>query len=230
MNDLIQKNEWNFNTFAWADEQELPGFGKLLNSWLQVHKNFCTGVRPENSWEWDYKERSQVGFLSNASVLIGGIALEEWGTSKKSGYGRNDLWLRLPTQNGNHDYFIEAKHESIDLFYFENNLAQNLSIAMGNALADAERLSPKNGKAVAVSFFNLRFNNETIDNLDERASDLLNNIKEKQSRQLGLNALASIYLGAEDFHKNRLERKDLNEKWTSYEVGLILMAKLVNAT
>jgi hypothetical protein len=233
MNDLMQKKEWSFNTFAWADEQKLPGFGQLLNSWLQVHKNYCNNVRPENSWEYDFKERSQIGFLSNAVVLIGGIALEEWAAKKKSGSGngRNDLFSRLPTQNQTQDYFIEAKWGAIDLRWTENNVVGKLSEVMGNAIKDAEQLDakhliPNDGKAVAVSFFILSFNDEDADSLDKTASTLLNYIQGEQSQRLGLNALASIYFTSEDLKQNRNERKE----WPTYEVGLILMAKLVDVT
>ena len=227
-----EKEEWSFNTFAWADEQKLPGFGKLLNSWLQVHKNYCNGCRPENSWENDFKEWSQVGFLSNAGVLVGGIALEEWGIEKKSasGDGRNDLFLRLPTLNSTQDYFIEAKLGNIDLLQSQSNWAEKLSEVMGNAIKGAEQLDDPNlfkslpTKAVAISFFTLSFDGVDTSNLDEKTSALHNCIQAKQRVQLGLDALASIYFSAEDFQQNRKER---NGNWNEDNelVGLILVAK-----
>lgn len=234
----MQKQEWSFNTDAWADEQKLPGFGKLLKSWLQVHQKFCNSCRPENSWEDEFKEWSQVGFLSNAGVLIGGIALEEWEAPKtsNSGDGRNDLFLRLPTQNQTQDYFIEAKRGCIDLPKSENDWAKELSKVMGDAIKGAKELDkklllPHKGKAVAVSFLILKFDGEDTANLDERTSTLLHYIRVKQGEQLGLNALASIFFSAEDFQKNRLERKekDTNDKNNEF-VGMIFMAKQVDLT
>ena len=224
--------KWSFNTFAWANEQKLPGFGELLNSWLQVHKKYCHGCRPENSWENDFKERSQVGFLSNAGVLIGEIALEEWAVKKKSGSGngRNDLFLRFPKLNPIQDYFIEAKVGNIDLIQ-PGVWTQQLREVMGKAIKDAEQLNDKNlfkeanpAKAVAVSFFTLKSND--IAKPDEKTSILLKSLEEKQIVQF--DALASIYFSAEDFKKSQEERG----KWTkdNDRLGLILVAKHVVVT
>lgn len=235
MDESIQKEEWSFNTFAWADEQKLPGFGKLLNSWLQVHKTYCNGCRPENSWEGDFKEQSQVGYLSNAGVLIGGIALEEMAVKKKSGDGRNDLFLRLPTLNSTQDYFIEAKFGVIDLTWAEDNVLKKLFQLMGeegDAIKATKELDPKllkthDGKAVAVSFFSLKFEGANTANLDERISDLFNFIQVKQRVQLGLDALASIYFSEKDFQQNREEWKGKRVKANEF-VGLILVAKHID--
>ena len=229
MNKPVQKEEWSFNTSVWADEQKLPGFGELLNSWLQVHKNYCNGCRPENSWEYDFKERSQVGFLSNAGVLIDGIALEEFAVPKNSRNGRNDLFLRLPTLNSTQDYFIEAKWGAIDLPWTEDSVVGKLFEVMGMAIKDAKQLDPALlrphvGKAVAVSFLILSSKDEDAANLDERTSALLKSIQVKQCGQF--DALASIYFSAEDFLQNRKERSG---KWDKDNelVGLILTAKLI---
>jgi hypothetical protein len=85
MNDIKLQTKWNLNTFAWANEDKLPGFGKLLGSWLDVHRNFCEGAQPYFSWEWGHNEHSQRGFLANAAILIGGFSIEESWIKKDSG-------------------------------------------------------------------------------------------------------------------------------------------------
>lgn len=239
MNDSMQKKEWsfntkeewNFNTFAWADEQKLPGFGELLNSWLQVHQIYCNGCRSENSWESDFKERSQVGFLSNAGALIGGITLEEMAVEKQSGSGngRNDLFLRFPKLNPIQDYFFEAKLGTIDLLQ-SKSWAEQFSRVMGEAIKDTGRLKDPNlfksppAKAVAVSFFTLI--SKDIANLDEKTSALLKILQEKQI--VPFDGVALICFSATDFKKNQEER----EKWTkdNDRLGLILVAKHVVVT
>ena len=226
--------KYHFNTFAWADEQELPGFGKLLNSWLQVHKNYCNELRPEHSWEYEFKELSHVGFLSNAGVMINGIALVEHEIKKKSGDGRNDLFLRLHSQTRTHDYFIEAKWAAIDLKWQENDVLNQITRLMGIAIDSAKQidpahLKPNNGKAVAVSFFILIFEDGGKLDLDERTSALLNFIQEKQCGQLGLglNALGSICFSAEEFQQNQRDREENGMPMTNI-VGLHFMAKVVD--
>jgi hypothetical protein len=231
MNDLNSQAEWSLNTFSRVNEDKLPGFGRLLESWQNVHRKYCNGCRPDNSW--DYQERSQIGFLSNAAVLIGGIALEEWGTQKKSRqgesyYGRSDLWLCLcPPLNWNGDaYHIESKHCSLDLRQPVNDSYQIINNTMALAFEDAKVLRPTDGgRSMAISFFTLWFPDKKTDALDNKISKLLSFI-EMQSQESSIHAIAAIWIDAKDFDLCRRERYERSSgKWDAEQVGLILLAK-----
>ena len=223
----MSNSHWLLNARLLPNEHRLPGFDRLLESWLNVHKKFCSSVYPEHSWEWDYKERSQVGFLSNAAALIGGIALQEWGTTKKSGYGRNDLWLRLRPPTDNEDYFVEAKQETIDLHVPLVDSMQVISLVMNRAIEDAQRLNPQTGKAAAISFFTLRFAAEKIDSLDQICLDLLDQIEKQNQGFITWDAMGAVWFRSEDFRVCRERRKEQYLNWKNNEVGIVLLAKVV---
>lgn len=232
MNETTIKPEFHLNTFVWVNEKKLPGFGKLLEAWLNVHRKFCEGVRPEFSWswEWDYKERSQVGFLSQAAILIGGIALEEWVTKKatlngKEFQGRNDLWLRLSPPTNERDYFVESKNSYIDLSWDLTKSSQEISQTLDNSCKSAQELLQKNEKVLALSFFVLRFEGENLQSLDKKTAEVISHIWNQNQQQNHLDAIAVIWIGAEDFQLSREERSKAG--WENKEFGVILLASRI---
>jgi hypothetical protein len=231
MNDSTSKPEWDLNTFVWVNEKKLPGFGRLLESWLNVHRKYCAGISPELPWE--YTERPQIGLLSNAAVLVGGIALEEWSTEKmsdqgKKGYGRNDLWLRLCPPSNRKDYQIEAKHARLDLRNSVSDSDQTITQTMSEACRESERSNPKNGKIVAVSFLSLRFAQKNTESLENKTHELCLHIQDQNRHKNDLDAIAAIWLGAEDFERSREEREQIAKDWTNDEVGIIFLASRIN--
>ncbi len=223
------KTEWNLNTFVSVNENKLPGFGRLLESWLNVHRKFCASLVPEHSWEPDYRERPQIGFLSNAAVLIGGLALEEWGAEKKSDAGdkrsgRNDLWLRLGSPAFEKDYYIEAKYNSLQLLGPFDALDQVITGTMDSAIECARQLDPKNNeKIVAISFLTLRYDQNGTESLDNKIEALLLHLQEQKTRTSNRNAIGAIWLGREDFEASRNDRN----QYENNSPGIILLANRV---
>lgn len=94
--------------------EALNSFKPIIMAWFQVLEDYANlsnvGTELDRDSAFGYRERPQVGFLAAAAWRAGGVALEEWGTSKGDetvqSYGRNDLWIRL----GVKEWFIEAKH------------------------------------------------------------------------------------------------------------------------
>lgn len=219
--------EWNLNSLLWVNEKMLPGFGRLLESWLDVHRRYCAGASLDHPWAYD--ERPQIGLLSNAAVLIGGIALEEWGTEKifdqdKKSYGRNDLWLRLRPSSKENDYSIESKYARIDLRNSINGIHEQVATTMDAAHGSAKALDPKYGKIIAISFFALRFEQENAEELDNKIRELLVSIQEQSRQKNNLDAIGAIWMGRENFEAIRKNRKIESEGWKSDEAGIILLA------
>ena len=232
MSETTPKPEFHLNTFVWVNEKKLPGFGKLLDAWLNGHRKFCEGVRPEFSWEWDYKERSQIGFLSQAAILSGGIALEEWVTKKatldsKEFQGRNDLWLRLSPPTNEKDYFVESKNSYIDLSWDLTKSSLEISQTLDSSCKSALELLQKNEKILALSSFVLRFEGENLQSLDKKTAEVISHIWNQNQQQNHLDAIAVIWIGAEDFQLCREERERNKSGWKSKEFGVILLASRI---
>lgn len=66
---------------------------KVLENLALVHDRYVSAE--ENDCTFWYKERPQIGWLASAVWLSGGVALEEFGTTKSKGKGRCDLYFRL---------------------------------------------------------------------------------------------------------------------------------------
>jgi hypothetical protein len=229
MSNPTPKPNWDLNTFTWVNEARLPGFGRLLESWLNVHRKYCVGLSLQAEHAWEYSERPQVGLLSNAAAIIGGITLEEWNTEKfvdeeKKRYGRNDLWLRLNPPTKSQDYQLEAKHRRIDLRGPVD--ASGLLSVMNEAQSAAKVLNPKHGKIVAASFLTLRFASEDTDELDEKIQELFIHIQDRNRIKKDLDAIAGVWIGVEDFLSSRIQRKQIDKNWTNDEVGVIFLASL----
>jgi hypothetical protein len=226
------KPKWNLKDFAWADKVKLPGFEKLLGSWLNVHRFFCEGRQPEFSWEWGNKERSQIGFISNAAVLIGGIALEEYSIQKNSTIkakyqGRSDLWLRLCPPNSNEDYFIEAKHTYLKIHKSLNDSSKKIGKTIKNARESAEwlrRSEIADSKITALSFFTLNFESNEPELLDSKTNDLISHIKNQLKYEFDLAAIAAIWAGSIDFQLSKKECAEKFPTWKKHQYGVILLA------
>lgn len=228
MNDSAPISKWNLNTFIYVNENRLPGFGKLLESWFDIHRKFCDGNPLDHPWA--YSERPQVGLLSNAAVLIGGISFEEWRTEKTSDqgnhYGRNDLWLRLEPRSEKRDYQIEAKYKRLALHRSVSDSDQDIIQTMATAHNCANRLDPKNGKVLAVSFFVLGFEDENVGPLNNKIRELLLHIQQPNQQSKNFDAIAVIWQDAEDFELSRKERKQKEKSWENNDFGMILLASL----
>jgi len=223
------KPKWNLNTFVWADEKKLPGFGRLLGSWLNVHRNFCGGAQPDFSWEWDHRERSQIGFLANAAVLTGGISLEEWCTKKstqgKTFQGRCDLWLRLSPPAINEDCFLESKHTHIDLSLDLIETDLKITQTVKFAREDASTLKEKKGIIVGLTFLTLFLKEKNLEVLDRKTNELITHIWNQNQKQNCFGAISAIWMGSEDFKLSREERERSYPGWENCQFGVILLAE-----
>lgn len=137
------------------NQAKLPGWERLLPAWIRIHAAYTDAFVPQDGeLSLYYRERPQIGFLAAAAFAAGGVALEEWGTEKNEGYGRNDLWVRLCPQTEAEDYTIEAKHGWIDFPLCDApgcfNKIQQIHDQARNS---ADRLRP--GRNVAVGFSSL---------------------------------------------------------------------------
>jgi hypothetical protein len=232
MNDTKLQTKWKLNTFAWADESKLPGFGKLISSWLDVHRNFSEGAQPNFSWDWGYNERSQIGLLANAAMLIGGLSAVEGLIKKDSGQkeGRSDLWLRLcpPTfeNDAENDYLIEAKIEQyfkidkIDL----GRAREKIDEKMKAAREEARRLTRTSEKLVAMVFLSLTFEDQNLNSLEQNISDLISDIWNQSQSQKEFDAIGAIWMGARDFKSSKAKRKEKYPQWPYAHPGMVLLA------
>lgn len=134
--------------------EALNPFKPIVMAWFQVLEDYANlsnvGTELERDSAFRYRERPQVGFLAAATWRAGGVALEEWGTSKGDetvqSYGRNDLWIRL----GVKEWFIEAKHHftCIGKSQMPDEMAKHLNWAH----YDMGKLKPENQVKVGALF------------------------------------------------------------------------------
>ena len=235
VNDIQPQTKWNLNSFSWANENRLPGFGRLLGSWLNVHRDFSERGLPYLSWDCGHNEGAQVGFLGNAAVLIGGLSVEESGIKKGPDQnGRLDLWLRLCPPTSQNDFLIEAKIEQylgvIDL----NKSREKIDNKMKAARKDAQRLKRRPEeivampvKIVAMAFLSLLFQNENLDSLEQNTNDLISSVWDQSQSQKDLDAIGAIWMGAEDFRRSRQEREKVIPGWKNHQFGMVLLASRV---
>ena len=224
------KTKWNLNTFAWVNENKLPSFGRLLSSWLNVHRTFCEEAQPDFSWEWGHNERAQIGLLGNAATLIGGVSIEEGCIEKHSGsgqksQGRSDLWLRFPTLDC--DYLVEAKIEQYLDVTEPNTAVQKILNKMSAARQNAESLKHRKEKIVAMTFLSLRFADENLDSLSQKTDDVISHIWNKIRNEQKLDAIGAIWMNAHDLQQSREERRAMDSKWTNVHFGMVLLASRI---
>ena len=224
------KTKWNLNSFAWADEDKLPGFEKLLGSWINVHRNFCEGAQPNFSWEWGHNEHSQLGLLADAGTLIGGISIRESWIRKDSEQrkGRNDLWLRLSPPDSENDYLIESKIEQYLGVVALDKANKKIVEKMEAARKNAQSLIGNPGKFVAMAFLSLRFADENLDPLEQKTSDLISHIRNQVRVEQKLDAIGAIWMGAKDLQCSREERKANNYSGgENVHFGMVLLASRI---
>jgi hypothetical protein len=99
---------------------------------------------------------------------------------------------------------------------------------MSEACRESERSNPKNGKIVAVSFLSLRFAQKNTESLENKTHELCLHIQDQNRHKNDLDAIAAIWLGAEDFERSREEREQIAKDWTNDEVGIIFLASRIN--
>jgi hypothetical protein len=208
VNDIQPQTKWNLNSFSWANENRLPGFGRLLGSWLNVHRDFSERGLPYLSWDCGHNEGAQVGFLGNAAVLIGGLSVEESGIEAK----------------------IEQYLGVIDL----NKSREKIDNKMKAARKDAQRLKRRPEeivampvKIVAMAFLSLLFQNENLDSLEQNTNDLISSVWDQSQSQKDLDAIGAIWMGAEDFRRSRQEREKVIPGWKNHQFGMVLLASRV---
>lgn len=116
----------------------LPRFSTALRGWLRALQIYSKAV--PGSYPWDYRERACIGFLAAGIWRSGGVALEEWTTSKRSEEekrkGRCDLWAY---HRGFYDYHIEAKHRWSNPT--RKRTKEIVERALNNAASEARRLT-----------------------------------------------------------------------------------------
>lgn len=107
----------------------------ILKCWVEVCKQF--EVETSGDIPWHYHERAHIGFLAAAVWKSGGVAIEEWRTTKSRNRvpsnGRCDLWAKF----GGRSYYIEAKHAWIRLRPNPKSAAAKTRIRLAHALRDA---------------------------------------------------------------------------------------------
>jgi hypothetical protein len=135
-----------------------------LHSWLHVVREYTYRVpkdliNPKNKdYSWWHGERPQVGFLSIAAWLNGWAVLEEWGTKKERGTGRNDLWIG----RGETEFFIEAKHRWCWIYKGADWIDKDIRNHVNAAEYSARNLIKKTpGKRIAATFISPTWNHNS---------------------------------------------------------------------
>ena len=76
----------------------------VLNEWISVVTRVTKAWRRKDVPFW-YNERAQVGLFAGAVWLQGGLALEEYTSTKRGSAGRCDLWFEMKRNS----FIAEAK-------------------------------------------------------------------------------------------------------------------------
>lgn len=218
---------WNLNTFVWTDENRLPGFRGLVNSWFEIHRTFCEEGQPNFSWDWGNHERPQIGLLANAVTLIGGLSLQEGWIEKESEAkyaGRYDLWLRLPPLKSQNDYYIEAKQKYLDMEGSLAGCSQVIGREMKSAGKSAANLKVKE-KVVSAAFLTLMFKNDTLDFLERNTRELFAYICTENGVRYEYDTVAAIWMGAAEFELCRHEREVSHPGWKQDCFGMLFVTR-----
>ncbi len=142
----------------------------LVNHWQIFVDRYCEEHDGDNPW-W-YNERASISVLSAAAwQLKDGVALEEFGTSKKAHVkaadlknGRCDLYVGV----GDEMYVFEAKQVWIDVVKEDFGKFRD---GIDRAVQDVERLDEEDAVQKAISFavpyFDQTSKNEAKDTLSK---------------------------------------------------------------
>lgn len=164
----------------YADAKEIPELKPLLKGWIgaiKKYNEFHAANGPEFAW-W-HRERACIGFLAAAAWQTGGVALEEWCTTKGEKTaprkGRSDLYLR--TQEGC-PFHIEAKRMWVTVT--SKNDMGDVEDQLELAKTDCIQLQmPDEEPRLAVLFVSPQFKPGKQNNMRDDLSDWLERIENK---------------------------------------------------
>ena len=150
----------------------------LLKSW---HKTLEDYEKSEKDLGYDYRERTNIGFLAAAATKKRCIVLEEYMCDKKRGHreisGRADLLIIVPNNNR---YQFEAKR--IELNVSSEDFDKKVKDTLNSALGDIKKITKKyrEGKPAGIVF--------VIPKIPKGWEDSLKNLKDKLLDLKSLNA------------------------------------------
>lgn len=216
---------WQFTTRIEVDQDELPGFDRLLEEWLLVQQKYCAWLPTEHPWE--YTERPSTGHLAVAAFNAGGIAVEEWKTRKvgeeKEGYGRNDLWIRLQKGTEELDYYVECKwgRVTVGKSAEDQDCWNTVKSLVDEARKSASKLTQP--RKIGLVFFSLYIGNKS--ELEAAAdADQVGRFVDNLSQECGPHTFAGIWLTPESFKNSMAQTRN---SWKNRTIGMVVMASSV---
>jgi len=186
---------------------------KLLKHLFLVHSKYNDRQIVNDKWTdcsfW-YSERPQVGWISAAAWLAGGVALEEYAVEKLKAvgkdYGRCDLWFQLDAKNS---FACEAKHGWVDL---GDKKAKDKSLdILDSAQSDFRKHLEKKHRRLALGFVTLTESKGHLKNIDLTVKEILKSVKKEKKCD------AFLWLGASNGYATENRKKGFKVK------GLIIL-------
>ena len=124
----------------------------VLGEWHTAITNFCTRISEPPYY---YNERANISLLAAGAWKSGCIALEEYGTNKRSisdnssRNGRCDLWIRL---QAGYEFQIEAKQKWLHAGSTSPNIRKRIKEGMAEANEEANRNTECSSRISCVFF------------------------------------------------------------------------------
>jgi len=148
----------------------------ILNKWIRLNRAYSEKVQWEDC-AWWANERASVGILAAAVWMSGGVALEEYSTTKvrkeNHGAGRCDLFFTV----GKNKFACEAKQIFPRLRKGRTGDISKVKDKFDATCEDAKNLLPEEGRWLGICFVAPRFPLSQIKNMDDCLKDYLDQLQ-----------------------------------------------------
>lgn len=170
-----------FITVSGTDSKKSPLFSKIISHYLKLNQKFAM----EWQWQdvpWWYNERANLSLIAASFWRIGGIAFEEYTStkdfsiqhssrSKHTSYsGRNDLYAKY----GKREMVFEAKRIYVTA---NSNSPIYIRRALDRACSDAKAIKHNGAIKYGILFAVPRFSLKNIYLIDEQINRWIHNLK-----------------------------------------------------
>jgi len=203
----------------WISEgmsKKLKPLRPVFQALVDVHQEYIDAdSNGSGDCPYWYGERPHVGFLAAAVWKNGGVALEEYGTSKRNEHkfkrGRCDLWIKIRQAS----FECEAKHLWLNLGRIKENI-NDIKNEAKKAKRDVKKLQNKVG--ISLCFVTPVIRQSKLSKLKDANQELVKSLKDKlKNGSSWCDAL--VWIG---FKKGQ-EKRNKNHYYT----GLLIIIKAV---
>lgn len=149
----------------------IVGLSRLLNEWIEAQAAY-TSAMEQDDCPWWYNEIAVTGFLAGAAWRLGGVALQEYRTSK--GRLKKDRWMGrcdLYTYVGKDAFVFEIKHYRTNIGLRTGRSLEHIAHQLDLATTDAKQHSASDGIRLGICFAAPFFSAKRVDSSEQIIRD-----------------------------------------------------------